>query len=343
MANENLPKIAPSTYKLMTASDLYITNQTIEQTADYAVVGSSSTQAAFFATTHTSTAGYNFITLLKKYDIGSSPSYTAVIDSVTTNAIRRTPEYIYNSLTGDNGVFLYTIPKDRYDYGIKTGSFFLSGSVDANNHFEMRSGSSASLYGEHVDVYTDLQITIGGNLLDNNGITGFLFNKEGVFGVVSTSANDGGGLTPLSGLSTLFTTLTSGNMQFTSQTVKNRMHMACKVDPNELNFSLNPSAFETLTSSNGYPYLYKLPSTLTAVEGTVQTYGDTDTMLGSIGDESITGLDSSALPEYFSFQPYVTTVGLYDDDNDLLAIAKLGKPIKKSTKIPMTFRIEIDI
>ena len=40
---------------------------------------------------------------------------------------------------------------------------------------------------------------------------------------------------------------------------------------------------------------------------------------------------------------YITGVGLHSADGSLLAVAKLGKPMKKSTKIPMTFRVEIDI
>jgi len=42
------------------------------------------------------------------------------------------------------------------------------------------------------------------------------------------------------------------------------------------------------------------------------------------------------------FQPYVTSIGLYNDDNDLLMVAKLGKPIVLSSDTDMTFIVRYD-
>jgi hypothetical protein len=76
----------------------------------------------------------------------------------------------------------------------------------------------------------------------------------------------------------------------------------CTVDQTQLNFSLNPSTYTNSTKS------------------------------GSILD-NITG-------SYF--QPYVTTVGLYNDANELIAIGKLGQPIPKSQHVDMTFAVKFD-
>ena len=43
------------------------------------------------------------------------------------------------------------------------------------------------------------------------------------------------------------------------------------------------------------------------------------------------------------FQPYVTTVGLYNDSNELIGIGKLGQPIPKSKYTDMTFVVNFDI
>jgi hypothetical protein len=43
-----------------------------------------------------------------------------------------------------------------------------------------------------------------------------------------------------------------------------------------------------------------------------------------------------------SFYPYATTIGLYNDDNDLLMVAKLGKPIMISPNTDMTFIVKYD-
>ena len=42
------------------------------------------------------------------------------------------------------------------------------------------------------------------------------------------------------------------------------------------------------------------------------------------------------------FQPYITTVGLYNDANELIAIAKMGQPIPKSANTEMVIVVKID-
>ena len=44
-----------------------------------------------------------------------------------------------------------------------------------------------------------------------------------------------------------------------------------------------------------------------------------------------------------SFQPYITTVGLYNDTNELIAVGKMGQPIPKSANTEMTIVVKIDI
>ena len=43
-----------------------------------------------------------------------------------------------------------------------------------------------------------------------------------------------------------------------------------------------------------------------------------------------------------NFKPYITTVGLHDDDGNLLAVGKLGQPIKASSETDTTFVIRFD-
>ena len=44
-----------------------------------------------------------------------------------------------------------------------------------------------------------------------------------------------------------------------------------------------------------------------------------------------------------AFTPYITTVGLYNNANELLAVAKTNKPIQKTHNTDMTFVVKIDI
>ena len=43
------------------------------------------------------------------------------------------------------------------------------------------------------------------------------------------------------------------------------------------------------------------------------------------------------------FSPYVTTVGLYNDANELIAVAKTGRPIPKTKNTDMTFVVKLDL
>lgn len=43
------------------------------------------------------------------------------------------------------------------------------------------------------------------------------------------------------------------------------------------------------------------------------------------------------------FTPYITTVGLYNDLHELIAVAKLSKPIKKASTVNYTFNVRVDV
>lgn len=55
--------------------------------------------------------------------------------------------------------------------------------------------------------------------------------------------------------------------------------------------------------------------------------------------------DSTYLPfvSGSSFAPYITTIGLYDEAGQLLAIGKLAQPIRKRNDVDMNFMIRIDL
>lgn len=44
-----------------------------------------------------------------------------------------------------------------------------------------------------------------------------------------------------------------------------------------------------------------------------------------------------------SFTPYITSLGLYNDNNELIAVAKTNRPIPKSDSIETTFVVKLDI
>ena len=43
-----------------------------------------------------------------------------------------------------------------------------------------------------------------------------------------------------------------------------------------------------------------------------------------------------------NFAPYITTIGLYDDNNDLLAVGRLAKPVKNDKELDISFILRFD-
>jgi len=42
------------------------------------------------------------------------------------------------------------------------------------------------------------------------------------------------------------------------------------------------------------------------------------------------------------FRPYITSVGLYNDGGELVAIGKLGSPLKKRRDVDVTVDVRLD-
>jgi len=105
----------------------------------------------------------------------------------------------------------------------------------------------------------------------------------------------------------------SMNLSFQSSKVIYETQYKCTLRESEFNYTLNPSIFST----NGY--------TSPMNSSTIDTSGRAwDFVTGS------------------SFSPYITSVGLYDDDQQLLAVAKLSQPIPTSRTTDMTVVVNLD-
>lgn len=106
------------------------------------------------------------------------------------------------------------------------------------------------------------------------------------------------------------------------------MNVFCKCPANKLNYTFNHTSYkhsilDDNISVNRYDDLYH-HSTITASTTGAQ-YRD---------DLVASGLD---------FSPYITSVGLYDDNLNLLAVAKLTRPLRKPFGLPITFNFQIDL
>jgi hypothetical protein len=129
------------------------------------------------------------------------------------------------------------------------------------------------------------------------------------------------------------------------------------VNQDEFNVSSNPSAVvevgkqtsyvtntdgtrQQITTNTGVKYIKKLT---TLENGDVLDYrfrGSVGTTKAGFEHWNLSGsVDSTG-----SFlAPFITTVGLYDDDCELVAVAKLPQPIKSEPDMPVNFIIRFDL
>ncbi len=52
--------------------------------------------------------------------------------------------------------------------------------------------------------------------------------------------------------------------------------------------------------------------------------------------------DYKAFTTHSKFEPYVTKVGLYNDDNELLAVGQLARPIKNDDELSLSINVRFD-
>ena len=129
------------------------------------------------------------------------------------------------------------------------------------------------------------------------------------------------------------------------------------VDPDEFNFSTNPSAIvkvgeevstfvdtegivKRVVTNPGVRYIRKL----TELEnGTTLDYRYTSSLSSSIKSGFEVYDISSSIDTTGSYlTPFITTIGLYDDNCDLMAVAKLPQPIKSYPDLPVNFIVRFD-
>ena len=155
---------------------------------------------------------------------------------------------------------------------------------------------------------------ICGNIFYQHGIAVIIDDTAGVgdvygTGVYGTSEYGIGDLTFV----TNFITSSNVTCSFSSSYTIYETQYKCTMRENEFNFTLNPSI------SSG-------SVAISSSIGTFYTPGQY--------------LENFATASYFS--PYVTTVGLYNDNQELLAVAKLSQPLPVSPTTDTTILINLD-
>lgn len=110
-----------------------------------------------------------------------------------------------------------------------------------------------------------------------------------------------------------------------SETTIYQNEVKCRVLENDFNYSQNPTVFAKINSISGSAALpFYAPQGGISVNGQIVD--------GTIAD-NVTGS---------SFHPYATTVGLYNEANELLVVGKLATPYPIPANTDMTFIVKWD-
>lgn len=158
--------------------------------------------------------------------------------------------------------------------------------------------------------YTDQKVDDEwGTIVSSSATYGYVFYRQGLIVMTNTGSNN------------QHTFLGNGNWDYTSNrgfTVNYRatklveeVNLICHIPKDQFNKSTNPSVLEPITAS------------LSGTSGSASAYKSFTT-----GSE---------------FMPYITTIGLYNDDDEMMAVAKLGSPLKKSTITDLFINVKFDI
>lgn len=155
---------------------------------------------------------------------------------------------------------------------------------------------------------------ICGNIFYPQGLailTGTTYTSGSAYGTGTYGSATYGDINPVSVLN--FVTSSNVTCSFSSSLTIYETQYKCTISENEFNFTQNPS----ITSGS---------TTFSSSIGNFYTPSE--------------NLYDFATASYFS--PYVTTVGLYDDAQNLLAIGKLAQPLPTSATTDTTILVNID-
>lgn len=142
---------------------------------------------------------------------------------------------------------------------------------------------------------------------------------------------------------------TEYTMNFRSTHTIYETEILVSADSGEFNYSQNPSAID-ITLSGSYDFeTTAIPNVQSAknvkikeildIKQKSEFLGSTGSVVGTWEDYYNYGLTD---PTGSYLSTYITTIGLYDDDDNLLVVAKLPKPIKNLPDYNVNFLVRFD-
>ena len=170
-------------------------------------------------------------------------------------------------------------------------------------------------YGEGIKI-NSVTLNDGGTILTDDGYSNLRNASDEVKGNIFYDR----GLIVLTKDVNPSTTLSNFQLDFRSTVTLYENEIFLSVKEDEFNFSQNPSA-----QTNGF--VKDIQSSINP--NIVAKFSDFE-------------FSSSVDPTGSYLAPFITTIGLYDDTNNMVAVAKLPKPIKSLPDYPVNFVVRFD-
>jgi len=219
-----------------------------------------------------------------------------------------------------SSIGVISIPSKLFGDYIQPNSFYLEGPSGS-----IKDDGEGRLLWLHPNAPSSPYEYMNGNIIYQHGII-TLFNSgtegnasEALYGTAVYGTEEYG-ITRISRVDFIESFISGSNvtMSFSSSYKLFETQYQCTIDENEFNYTLNPSA---ITGST-------IP---TVFSGSNLNFKNT----ASIGVPL--GFITSSY-----FEPYITTVGLYDSNYQLLAVGKLAQPLQSSPTTDTTILVNID-
>jgi len=248
------------------------------------------------------------------------------------------PSYAYSSSLGDKNlqeINLISIPSIFYDSGIKPGTvdlkFYISGTLVGRAQDKNKNGELIQVTGTAL-AQTNGADSVAGVILYKQGcmlLTGswpmtevsFDFGdvtRAGSWLDFAAGANDN--------LSVVPSTSASFQLEFQGTNEVSTLTMHAIAPRGQLNHSMNPT-YRLYESASLPPtinnYIYAENAGI-PIKNTVSS--------------SFCNFSAS-----FAKQTFISKIGIYDKERNLIAVAKLATPIKKTEDRALTFKLKLDI
>lgn len=277
------------------------------------------------------------------YDTGQTRLRVTALKNTLNFYTNLSPAYEFNSSLGnkaEQALGLLSIPSILYGSSIKKGTvdlkFYISGTLVGQLQDERQNGELIQVG----PTDSNESGSVAGVVLYNEGflvLTGsWDLTAPGTAFAPSHTEDYGGPATPndtpqwayfgqsISG--SITAPSSSFELSYEGTDYTQTLTMLAHAPRGELNHSNNPT----------YP---KFDANRTYY--TTGTYGysePTETQLENVVTSSFLGHTAS-----FAKTTYISEIGIYDEDRNLIAIAKVAKPIKKTEERDFTFKLRVDI